>query len=78
MEKVFRLSYERYKRSSSRPSGMGPFFDFAAAVARRQRRRPKSSQAAPAPVAHADDSESRWDGEGGNTQTRVARGTSAG
>jgi len=55
--------------------GMGPFFDFAAAVARRQKLGAKSSlwRSAPAPVVHVDESESRWYGEGGNTQTHVAR-----
>jgi len=52
---------------------MGPFFDFAAAVARRQELAPKSSKAAPAPVLHIDESEGRWYGEGGNTQTHVSR-----
>ncbi|TAK84765.1 MAG: hypothetical protein EPO20_13045 [Betaproteobacteria bacterium] len=33
----------------------------------------KFSKAAPARVAHLDESEGRWFGEGGNTQTRTAR-----
>ncbi len=73
MEMGFRLNYERYKRALSRPLGTGPFFDFVAAVARRQALRPKLSMAAPAPVVHVDESEDRWYGEGGNTQTHVAR-----
>lgn len=79
MEKVFRLNYERYKPAGSRPIGMGPFFDFAAAVARRQKLALKSSLwrlgrgSAPALVAHVDESEGRWFGEGGNTQTHVSR-----
>ncbi len=58
---------------------MGPFFDFAAAVARRQKLAPKSSlltfgrKAASAPLVHVDESEGRWYGEGGNTQTHVSR-----
>ena len=74
MEKLFSLNFERYK-PCSRPLRMGPFFDFAAAVARRQELAPKSSlwRPAPAPVAHVDESESRWYGEGGNTQMHVAR-----
>jgi hypothetical protein len=79
VEKVFHLNYERYKPACSRPLGMGPFFDFAAAVARRQKPAPKSSlwrfgrKAAPALVVHVDESEGRWYGEGGNTQTHVSR-----
>lgn len=80
MEKVLSLNYERYKPACSRPVGTGAFFDFVAAVARQQTRGTKSSlwklgraKAAQARVVHVDESETRWYGEGGNTQTHVAR-----
>ena len=78
MEKLFSLNFERYK-PCSRPLRMGPFFDFAAAVARRQKLGARSSlwrfghKAARALVVNVDESEARWYGEGGNTQTHVAR-----
>jgi hypothetical protein len=73
MEKPFFLSYERYKPAYSRPLGKGPFFDFAAAAGWRLKLGPKLPRAAPAAAAHRDESEDRWFGEGGNTQTHVSR-----
>lgn len=71
------MEYERYKPSSPRPFGMGAFFDFGQAMTRhfaaRSSRattwRKKGLVAPPAPPI----AEERWDGEGGNSQTRIAR-----
>jgi hypothetical protein len=57
---------------------MGAFHDFAVVVARLQEPKPKSSRgrygAYPAPrLPHTGEAEDRWDDEGGNTQTHVAR-----
>ena len=72
------MEYERYKPSSPRPFGMGAFFDFGLAMtkhftARSSRAsawRKRSLLAAP-PAPHS--AEERWDAEGGNSQTRIAR-----
>ena len=76
------MEYERYKPKSPRPLGMGAFFDFGLAMtrhfdaraARASARRQKSlvvpSLVVP-PVAQS--AEERWDAEGGNSQTRIAR-----
>jgi len=57
---------------------MGAFHDFAAGVARATLQRQRSSRASAqakcaAPPSDAERAVERWDGEGGNTQTRVAR-----
>jgi len=70
------MEYERYK-PTPRPFGMGAFFDFGLAMTRhfaaRSPRasawRKKSLEAPPAPQG----AEERWDAEGGNSQTRIAR-----
>ena len=70
------MDYERYKPRSPRPFGMGAFFDFGLAMTRlvaarspRASWRKKSPVAPPAPHS----AEQRWDAEGGNSQTRIAR-----
>ena len=72
-----RVEYERYKPRSPRPVGMGAFFDFVLAMTRhladraaRAGARRKKSPAVP-PVQQG--AEERWDAEGGNGQTRIAR-----
>ena len=67
------MEYARYKPKRPRPFGMGAFFDYGLAVARRvapRSSRVKKSPAAPPPQQSAEE---RWDGEGGNSQTRIAR-----
>ena len=71
------MEYERYKPKFRRPFGMGPFFDFGLAMTRHFSARAsrvwvwrKKSQEAP-PVQQS--AEERWDAEGGNSQTRIAR-----
>jgi hypothetical protein len=74
------MEYERYKPKSRRPFGMGPFFDFGLAmtkhvdarVARAIARRKMSLPVPPVPPVQQG-GEERWDGEGGNSQTRIAR-----
>lgn len=64
------MEYERYKPKSSRPFGMGAFFDYGVVQARRvvsRSSRAKKSPAAPDPQQRAEE---RWDSEGGNSQTR--------
>jgi hypothetical protein len=66
-----------YKRKASRPFGMGAFFDyrlalmrhFASQSARLSAWRAKSL----APPQPQQGAEERWDAEGGNSQTRIAR-----
>ena len=71
------MEYERYKPKPRRPFGMGPFFDFALAMARHfaaraaSASRKKSLAVQPAPVQQG--AEERWDAEGGNSQTQIAR-----
>jgi hypothetical protein len=72
------LPYARWAAIRCRPGGMGAFHDFAASVARARTEQQRSSRAsaqAPraAPPSDAERAVERWDGEGGNTQTRVAR-----
>ena len=73
------MEYERYKPKSSRPAGMGAFFDYGMAMAKlyapkiqsgRAATGPKGRPPAPQPEQAA---EQRWDGEGGNSQIRIAR-----
>ena len=71
------MDYERYKPRSPRPLGMGAFFDFGLAMTRHFAARPsrasswrKKSLMAPSAPQSA---EQRWDAEGGNSQTRIAR-----
>jgi hypothetical protein len=74
------MKYERYKPESRRPVGMGAFFDFglamtkhfAARSARASARRKKILAVAPLPLVPKG-AEERWDAEGGNSQTRIAR-----
>jgi hypothetical protein len=70
------MEYERYKSKPQRPLGMGAFFDFGLAMTRHFAARSprasawrKKSLAPPAPHS----AEERWDAEGGNSQTRIAR-----
>ena len=67
------MEYARYKPRSPRPFGMGAFFDYGLAMARRVAPRSshaKKSLAAPPPQQGAEE---RWDGEGGNSQTKIPR-----
>ena len=73
------MEYDRFKSSQQRPFGSGAFFDFASAVTRlhaqnlealRARMGSKQPRAVP---QREPDPEQRWDGEGGNSQTRIAR-----
>ena len=71
------MEYERYKPKSPRPLGMGAFFDFGLAMTRHFAARSpraggwrKKSLAAPTAPQRAEE---RWDAEGGNSQTRIAR-----
>jgi hypothetical protein len=74
------MEYERYKPKSPRPFGMGAFFDFGLAMTRHfAARSPRASAwrkkglvAPPAPPV-PQSAEERWDGEGGNSATRIAR-----
>jgi hypothetical protein len=73
-----RLHYERWKALRQRPFGMGAFYDFALAAARlkTQEQRPSGRAFGPPrrlPLAAAEQAIDRWYGEGGNTQTRIAR-----
>ncbi len=71
------MEYERYKPKSPRPLGMGAFFDFGLAMTRHSAARlprasawrKKSLVVPPAPQS----AEERWDAEGGNSETRIAR-----
>ena len=76
------MEYERYKPKPRRPFGMGPFFDFGLAMTRhfearaaRAGARRKPSLVVPSPVVAPvqQGAEERWDAEGGNSQTRIAR-----
>ena len=71
------MEYQRYKRKYERPFGRGAFFDYALAMERhlaspaiRTRTGQKKNLEAPPPQQSGED---RWDGEGGNSQTRIAR-----
>ena len=67
------MQYDRYKPESRRPFGTGAFFDFGLAVTRQlaaQSSRAKKSLPAPQPQQGAEEC---WDGEGGNSQTRIGR-----
>ena len=71
------MEYERYKPKSTRPFGMGAFFDFGLAMTRHFAARPSRSSSwrkkgLVAPLA-LQGAEQRWDAEGGNSQTRIAR-----
>jgi hypothetical protein len=57
------MEYERYKPKSSRPAGMGAFYDYGVAMAKLYP--PKGRPPAPQPEQAA---EQRWDGEGGNSR----------
>ena len=71
------MEYERYKPKSPRPLGMGAFFDYGLAVTRHLA--PRSSRASPwrkyrlPELQRQQSAEERWDAEGGNSQTRIAR-----
>jgi hypothetical protein len=73
------MEYDRSKTSQHRPSGSGACFDYALAVTRlhaknleasRARMDLKKPRSLPQPEAGA---EQRWDAEGGNSETRIAR-----
>ena len=69
------MEYKRYKPKYERPFGMGPFFDYGVAMAKHLesqslRARRKKSVAAPQPQQSVEE---RWDAEGGNSQTPIAR-----
>jgi hypothetical protein len=68
------MEYERYKPKYSRPFGMGAFFDYGLALERRHLA-PRSPRAKKSPAAppQQQSAEERWDGEGGNSQTRISR-----
>jgi len=71
------MEYERYKPKFRRPFGMGPFFDFGLAMtrhfsARASRVRVWREKSLEAPAVQQS-AEERWDAEGGNSQTRIAR-----
>jgi len=73
------MEYERYKPKSSRPAGMGAFFDYGMAMAKLYAPKIQSGRASPMPKGRPpalqpeQAAEQRWDGEGGNSQTRIAR-----
>ena len=76
MSRELRLHFERWKELRPRAPGMGAFHDFAVAAARSRVQEHRSTRRAfwverAAPEAEA--AVERWYGEGGNTQTRVAR-----
>ena len=78
MAHELRLSYERWKALRPRARGMGAFHDFAVAAAREKVQRQRSLRRGfgalrLAPAPDAERAVERWYGEGGNTQTRVAR-----
>ena len=67
------MEYERYKPKSSRPAGMGAFFDYGMAMAELYAPKiqsggagPKSKARPPAPQPEQA-GEERWDGEGGDS-----------
>jgi hypothetical protein len=73
------MEYDRFKSSQQRPLGSGAFFDYASAVTRlhaqnlealRARMGLKKPRSLP---QNEPGAEQRWDGEGGNSQTRIAR-----
>ena len=71
------MEYERYKPKSPRPFGMGAFFDFGLAMTRHFAARSSRASAwrkkgLVAPPAQQS-AEERWDAEGGNSQTPIAR-----
>jgi hypothetical protein len=72
------LHYERWNALRPRPSGMGAFHDFALAAGRLKAQEHRSTRRAfgagrRLPLAAAEHAVDRWYGEGGNTQTRIAR-----
>ena len=73
------MEYERYKPKYSRPAGMGAFFDYGMAMAKLYAPKIQSGRASPRPKGlppaqqPEQAAEQRWDGEGGNSQTRIAR-----
>jgi hypothetical protein len=71
------MEYERYKPKPQRPFGMGAFFDFGLAMtkhfaARSSRAARRKNTVLVAPQAQPS-AEERWDAEGGNSQTPIAR-----
>lgn len=72
-----RLHYERWKALRPRPFGMGAFHDFVlAARLKTHEHRPSGRAFGPPrrlPTGPAQQAIDRWYGEGGNTQTRIAR-----
>jgi hypothetical protein len=71
------MEYERYKPKSPRPFGMGAFFDFGLAMTKHFAARPPRASSwrkkgLVAPLA-PQSAEERWDAEGGNSETRIAR-----
>lgn len=73
-----RFHYERWKALRPRPFGMGAFHDFVLAAARVRAQEHRASGRAfgaglRLPLGVAEQAMDRWYGEGGNTQTLVAR-----
>ena len=67
------MEYKRYKPKYERPVGMGVFFDYGAAVAKRLAAR--SLQMTPwrkKNLAAQQRAEEVWEAEGGNSQTPAA------
>jgi hypothetical protein len=72
------MNYERHKPDSrplGRPLGMGAFFDFGLAMTRHlaDRTSPASAWRKKIVPSAQQCAEERWDTEGGNSQTRIAR-----
>jgi len=73
------MEYGRSKSSQHRPFGSGAFFDYALAVTQRHAKNLEALRARmglkqPRSLPQREpDPEQRWDGEGGNSQTRIAR-----
>ena len=75
------MKYERYKPKSLRPVvrplGMGAFFDYGLAVTRHLAARSSRASAwrkkGLPELQRQQSAEERWDGEGGNSQTKIPR-----
>ena len=73
------MDYDSSTTSPYRPSGAGACFDYALAVTRLHAKDLEASRARmalkkPRSLPQSEPSpEQRWDGEGGNSETRIAR-----